>query len=133
MQKRELLLRFAGLWVGLLCLGHQTTAQSVQGAAFDPTPVPLDRSEGSEWRTVTPMDLLTLRDPKGLSTSPDGKYIAFVLGQAVYETNAYRSGLFVVETGGKHSVRTLGTAGMPHWDGINQWIAEPPQWAADGS
>ena len=43
-------------------------------------------------------DLLSLRDPQGMSISPDGKHIAFVVGQAIGETNSYRSGLFVVAT-----------------------------------
>ena len=29
------------------------------------------------------MDLLTLREPEGLGISPDGKYVAFIVGQAV--------------------------------------------------
>lgn len=79
------------------------------------------------------MDLLRLRDPKGVSISPDGQDIAFVVGQAVYKTNSYRSGLFVVATDGNHTVRCFGTAGMPHWDEIDQWIPEAPQWSPDAN
>jgi len=119
-----------------LCLlhsvgGSEAAAQSVQGAGFDPTPVRLGRSTASGMRPVTAQDLFCLRDVKGLSISPDGKYVAFVVGQAVYDWNAYRSGIFIVETTGRHRVMSLGTAGMPHWDGINQWIAESPQWSSD--
>jgi dipeptidyl aminopeptidase/acylaminoacyl peptidase len=77
------------------------------------------------------MDLLTLRDPEGLSLSPDGRNVAFVVGQAVYETNGYRSGLFVVSTSGHREVRSFGSAGLPHWDDINQWVPEAPEWSPD--
>jgi dipeptidyl aminopeptidase/acylaminoacyl peptidase len=130
---RRWIFKLAGLCLALWALATETSAQSVQGAEFDPTPVNLDQTESKNARPVTSMDLLTLRDPKGLSISPDGKYVAFVVGQAVDAANGYRSGLFLVATGGNHSVRSLGTAGMPHWDGINQWIPEAPQWSPDSN
>jgi len=125
------ILGIAGSGLALCCLVNKTAAQSIQGAGFDPTPVNLSSGEIQVPRPVTPMDLLRLRDPKGASISPDGKHIAFVVGQAVYETNSYRSGLFIVATDGNHSVRCFGNAGMPHWDEINQWIPEAPQWSPD--
>jgi dipeptidyl aminopeptidase/acylaminoacyl peptidase len=121
-----------GSWLALCCLANKTEAQSLQGARFDSTPVNLRSSEGRAGSVVAPMDLLTLRDVKGLSISPDGKYVTFVVGQAVYQTNSYRSGLFVVATGNR-SVHCFGTAGVPHWDGINQWITESPQWSPDAN
>jgi dipeptidyl aminopeptidase/acylaminoacyl peptidase len=77
------------------------------------------------------MDLLTIRDLHGLQISPDGKSVAFVVGQAVYETNSYRSGLFVVGTSIGSIPVSLGTAGPPRWDSIGQWLPEPPQWSPD--
>ena len=59
------------------------------------------------------------------------KYVAFVLGQAVYGTNSYRSGLFVIGTEKGSKPISLGTAGPPHWDTLNQWLPEDPQWSAD--
>lgn len=106
-------------------------AQAVQGARFDPGPVPLGISAPTPPRPVSPMDLLTLRDPKGLSLSPDGKYVAFVVGQADLQTNGYRSALFVVSTSATPRVRSFGTAGAPHWDDINQWVPEDPTWSSD--
>lgn len=106
-------------------------AQSVQGARFDPTPVRLDRPETKREGPVTPMDLLTLRDVQGLSLSPDGRHVAFVVGQAVHESNGYRSGLFVVSTSLHPEVLSFGSAGLPHWDEINQWIPEAPVWSHD--
>ena len=68
------------------------------GPGFDPTPVVIPLVARIAPRAITSMDLLTLRDLHGIQISPDGKNVAFVLGQAVYETNSYRSGLFVVGT-----------------------------------
>ena len=117
--------------ITVCCSAAGAAAQAVEGAGYDPSPVRLDQSVTTTRRPVTPMDLLTLRDPKGVSISPDGRNVAFVVGQAEYETNSYRSGLFVVATKAGSRVKTLGTAGMPHWDEINQWIPEDPQWSPD--
>jgi len=66
-----------------------------------------------------------------VSISPDGRYVAFVVGQAVYETNSYRSGLYVVGSAAGSVPICLGTAGAPRWDFINQWVPDPPQWSPD--
>jgi len=66
-----------------------------------------------------------------MQISPDGKYVAFVVGQAVYSTNSYRSGLFVVGTAKGSKPTCLGTAGPPHWDRFGQWASDAPQWSAD--
>ena len=126
MRRLRLVLNFAFLFQLCACEAH---SQSIQEAQFDPTPVRLPRSNAGK-RPVSSLDLLRLRDVKGMSISPDGKWVAFVVGQAVYETNAYRSALFVVSTVDSR-VRALGTAGTPHWDEINQWEPEDPQWSAD--
>jgi dipeptidyl aminopeptidase/acylaminoacyl peptidase len=116
-----------------VCLfGFGIEAQAIQGARFDPTPVRLSDSQMSTARPVTTMDLLTLRDSKGLSISPDGKYVAFVAGQADYETNGYRSALLVSSTTETPEVRSYGTAGAPCWDDINQWVVEDPKWSPNG-
>jgi dipeptidyl aminopeptidase/acylaminoacyl peptidase len=77
------------------------------------------------------MDLLTLRDFHGLQISPDGRSVAFVLGQAVYATNSYRSALFLIGTEKGSRPVCLGTAGEPRWDDINQWTPEDPQWSPE--
>ena len=129
---RRLIFLLAILGTSLAWFPTRLDAQAVEGAAFDPAPVELGRSATLSVRPITPMDLLTLRDVKGMSLSPDGSRVAFVVGQAEYETNGYRSGLFVVPTKGDGRVQALGTAGMPHWDDINQWIDESPEWSPDG-
>jgi dipeptidyl aminopeptidase/acylaminoacyl peptidase len=106
-------------------------AQEFEAVAFDATPVRIPSLERSEPRPVTSMDLLEIRDEKGVSISPDGKYVAFVVGQAAYETNSYRSGLYIVGTAPGSAPVCLGTAGAPHWDFINQWLPDPPQWSPD--
>jgi dipeptidyl aminopeptidase/acylaminoacyl peptidase len=106
-------------------------AQKLSAVGFDPRPVSIPSGARGEFRPVTSMDLLSIRDVKGLSISPDGRYVAFVVAQAVYETNSYRSGMYVIGTRTGSAPICLGTAGAPRWDSINQWISEPPQWSPD--
>jgi len=63
--------------------------------------------------------------------SPDGKYVAFVVGQAQYADDSYRSGLYVIETKEDARPRCLGTAGPPHWSEINEWVDDAPIWSQD--
>jgi dipeptidyl aminopeptidase/acylaminoacyl peptidase len=77
------------------------------------------------------MDLLTIRDLKGVQISPDGRKVAFVLVQAVYETNSYRSGLFVVDTVQGSLPKNLGTAGPPRFDQIGQISNYIVTWSPD--
>ena len=70
-----------------LCCAAKLGAQAVEGAGYDPVAVRLDQNATTTSRPVAPMDLLTLRDPKGVSISPDGSHVAFAVGQAEYETN----------------------------------------------
>ena len=74
-------------------------------------PLKIRRVTRSNPRPITMSDLLTIRDCEGLSISPDGTHVAFVVGQAVYETNSYRSALFIVSTDSKHEAVNLGSAG----------------------
>ncbi|HEY7114347.1 MAG TPA: hypothetical protein VIA45_15560, partial [Thermoanaerobaculia bacterium] len=68
-----------------------------KGPGLDPTPIEIPASPPAP-RSITSMDLLSIRDLYGVSISPDGSRIAFVVGQAVHATNKYRSALFVVDT-----------------------------------
>lgn len=131
MAAERLTLKFAASLFASWAVTSGVSAQGVQGATFDPSPVDIRQLASNGVRPITPTDLLTLREPKGLSLSPDAKWVAFVVGQAVYETNGYRSGLFLVSTAGNQGIQSLGSAGTPHWDNINQWIAEAPQWSSD--
>lgn len=106
-------------------------AAAGEGPGFDPTPVRLSNVEKFARRPPTTMDLLTIRDLKGVCISPDGKYVAFVVGEAVYETNSYRSGMFLIKTTQDSTPVSLGSAGLPHFDDINQWSPESPQWSRD--
>jgi dipeptidyl aminopeptidase/acylaminoacyl peptidase len=100
---------------------------------FDPTPVEIPEIHKTVPRPVNSMDLLALRDLHGIQISPDGKRVAFVLGQAVHESNSYRTGLFVVRTHEGSKPVSLGTAGPPRWDQIGQWSPEAPQWSPDST
>lgn len=98
---------------------------------FDPAPVEIPSVPKSAPRPVTSMDLLTLRNVQGIRISPDGKWVAFVLDQAVYETNHYRSGMFVIGTEKASRLISLGNAGPLRWDEINERTPEDPVWSAD--
>ena len=124
--------------IGLLCLlmviipaAALAQIEKTDIAGFDPTPVEIPDIHRTAPRPVTSMDLLTMRDLHGIQISPDGTRVAFVLGQAVYESNSYRTGLFVVGTQAGSKPINLGTAGPPRWDHINQWLEEAPQWSPD--
>jgi dipeptidyl aminopeptidase/acylaminoacyl peptidase len=126
---------------GLLCLlmvifppaGSAQIEKPDSSPGFDPTPVEIPDIHKTVPRPVTSMDLLTLRDLHGIQISPDGRHVAFVLGQAVEESNSYRTGLFVVGTKEGSKPINLGTAGPPHWDSIDQWLPEAPQWSPDST
>src|ERR1700721_2818666 len=121
------------LWVCALAVfvPSSSAAQQETEVAFDPTPVALPASDAGSPRFVTGKDLLLLREIHGSSISPNGQWVAFVVGQADYETNGYRSGLFLVRTSGREAPVSLGTAGMPHWSSFNEWESERPQWSKD--
>lgn len=122
------------LYVPLRCLAFSDFCEN--GGVLDPMLAPVDiprveTVESHERRPITSMDLLEIRDLKGLSISPDGKFVAFVVGQAVYGTNGYRSALYVVDVKDGRIPLCLGTAGLPRWDSINQWLPQAPQWSPD--
>jgi dipeptidyl aminopeptidase/acylaminoacyl peptidase len=124
---------FRTLAVALLMVLRAVAMDATEGPGFDPTPVRIPRSAHGARRPVTNMDLLTIRDLHGVTISPDGRFVAFVVGQAVLATNRYRSGLFVVSVAPGRAPVCLGTAGAPHWDFLNQWPddSEAPQWSPD--
>jgi dipeptidyl aminopeptidase/acylaminoacyl peptidase len=108
-----------------------SAAAGLDVPGYDPTPIEIPKRSEHPSRPITSKDLLTLRDLHGVQMSPDGKYVAFVVGQAVLETNSYRSGLFVVKTDGTSGPISLGTVGAPRWDDVGQWLEEQPQWSVD--
>src|SRR5215510_6174322 len=99
---------------------------------FDPTPVKIEPVMPiASPRPITSMDLLTMRDLKGMQISPDGKKLAFVAVQAVYESNSYRSALFVVDTTPGSVPLNLGTVGPPRFDQIGQLSNYVLAWSPD--
>lgn len=103
----------------------------VRGPGFDPTPVQIPPIVNEVRRPITSMDLLTIRDLKGVQISPDGKSVAFVVSQAVYETNSYRTGLFVVGTEPGSKPVNLGSGGPPRWSEVGEYLTESPSWSPD--
>ncbi len=83
-------------------------------------------------RPITSRDLLTVRDIIGLQISPNGEHVAYVVSQAVLESNSYRTALFVVGTEPGSVPINLGSAGPPHWRAVGEYQRIPPQWSPDG-
>ncbi len=124
-----MLIRWLGVCLLALLASGELAAQQAIEPAFDPKPVTLPQSDSASPRPVTSKDLLSIREIHGLSISPDGQRIAFVVGQADFKTNSYRSGLFIVRRQGGTPAVCLGSAGEPHWSSINEWASEQPKWA----
>jgi len=105
-----------------------------KGPGLDPSPIviPAPPPAGTPLRSITTRDLLSIRDLYGVAISPDGSRIAYVVGQAVPETNRYRSALFVVGTAPGGAPKNLGSLGRPFWKLNGQWFPEPPAWSPDG-
>ena len=117
-----------GLVFGNLFAGERVVSMP----GFDPTPVKLEPvARIASPRPITSMDLLTMRDLKGMQVSPDGKKVAFVAVQAVYEINSHRSGLFVVDTAPGSQPLNLGTAGPPRFDQVGQLSNYAVAWSPD--
>jgi dipeptidyl aminopeptidase/acylaminoacyl peptidase len=133
--------RFAGIrdcvrvlpafWVALLCVCPSSLhAAADPGLTFDPTPLQLPQATKGERRAPVAADLIQLRDLRGIQMSPDGEWIAFVVSQTNILSKSYRTGLFIVRRDGS-GLLNLGTAGLAHWDFINQWLSDPPLWSPD--
>jgi dipeptidyl aminopeptidase/acylaminoacyl peptidase len=84
---------------------------------------------------VTTADLLGLRDIDGLSVSPDGRYVAFSVHQAVPAKNEYIQCWFLVRTDGSAApLRLTGADGEPiPFFGSGWFPAEPAKWSPDGA
>jgi dipeptidyl aminopeptidase/acylaminoacyl peptidase len=93
-----------------------------------PAPADVDKTP----RTITAMDLLTLRDATNVAVSPRGSYVAFRLRQADLGANDYRTAWYVV--GVEIPLRWVGDAGEMLWDHIGQpsfHRSAGPQWSED--
>jgi dipeptidyl aminopeptidase/acylaminoacyl peptidase len=117
----------------LLLLSSSTISVPAQTTqpGFDPVPVEIKPVAKTAPRPVSSMDLLTVRDISGIQISPNGKNVAFVVAQAVLDSNSYRTALFVVGTDAGSVPINLGSAGPPQWDRVGQFIKIAPQWSPD--
>jgi dipeptidyl aminopeptidase/acylaminoacyl peptidase len=88
-------------------------------------------------RPISNKDLIMLRDIDTLAVSPDGKYVAFQIRQAVLETNSYRIAWFVAPTDHPGRAVNVGDAGEPQLltfaDGTTEgeFSPKPAQWSPD--
>lgn len=89
-------------------------------------------------RPVTELDLLQLRDMRGLSVSPDGHHVAFQLQQADYDSNDYELAWFVASTSDPASATSVGDGGEPMWRIFDSGVANGDSetraavWSPDG-
>ena len=100
-------------------------------AGYDASDLSIAHVAPSTPRPITSMDLLTIRDIRGMRISPDGKSVAFVLAQAVYESNRYRTALFVIDTRPGSVPTRLGSPGAPRWDDIGTFRPYVLTWSPD--
>ncbi len=105
--------------------------RDVASPGFDPSALEIKQVIKTTPRPITSMDLLTMRDVIGLQISPDGRSVAYVVSQAVHETNSYHTALFVVGTEPGSVSVNLGSAGPPQWDRLGQYTKNAPQWSPD--
>jgi dipeptidyl aminopeptidase/acylaminoacyl peptidase len=126
--KRTLLTRCVFIALAFLPAKAQ---YNVAEPRYDPSLIRIPEVKSSIPRPVTNMDLLTIRDIHGVTIAPDGKYVAFIVGQAVYETNSYRTGLFVASTETASAPLNLGSVGPARWSYGGEWMDEPPRWSPD--
>ena len=129
MLKRGFLTTLSLFLISWCCLCAQAQTP-VTAYGFDPKPLTIPSVPREPRRPITMNDLLALRDFKGMSISPDGEFIAYVVTQAVLETNSYRSALFVVGAEAGSVPRNLGSAGPARWDTYGQ-LDVAPQWSPD--
>jgi len=124
--------RLSAAWFLLSSLLLPLRAQhDVALPGFDPSALEIKQVIKTTPRPITSMDLLTMRDVIGLQISPDGRSVAYVVSQAVHETNSYRTALFVVGTEQGSVPVNLGSAGPPQWDRLGQYIKIAPLWSPD--
>ena len=65
-------------------------------------------------RRITIEDLVTLRRPNNLHISPNGRYVTFVVTEALLQTNNYSSHLFLLRTDGTQQP-----------EGLANYVTEP--------
>lgn len=119
------------LFVSNWLLSSVQAQNDVTSPAFDPSPLEIKRAAKATPRPITSMDLLTMRDITGIQISPDGNSVAYVVSQAIYESNSYRTALFVIGTTPSSVPVNLGSAGPPHWNAAGGYMRIDPQWSPD--
>jgi dipeptidyl aminopeptidase/acylaminoacyl peptidase len=79
-----------------------------------------------EQHSIALKEIIETRQIRGLSMSPNGKTIAFVIGQAFLDRNERRSALFVVQTdGGSQPVKLVEEQGISNlrWEPNGKFIS----------
>lgn len=117
----------------LMLLFSTASSAHAQMAApgFDPAPLEIKPVTKTVPRPITSLDLLTIRDITGIQISPDGESVAYVISQAILDSNSYRTSLFVIGTNPGSVPINLGSAGPPQWNPSGQYMKSDPQWSPD--
>ncbi len=117
------------LFLSSLLLVPARAQDSGLSPSFDSSALEIKPVAKTARRPITSRDLLTLRDITGVQISPDGKSVAYVVSQAVLQSNSYRTALFVVGTELGSLPVNLGSAGPPHWSSVGEYQRVSPQWS----
>lgn len=122
-------------WTTILLLA---SVGILEAESYPPVPKPLPTLElptraSSPVRTrdITVQDLLRLRRVSGLSISPDGQWIAFILRQPDLMSNGYRTALFATATSGHGKLLNLGSVGPALFYEWNYPLTIDPVWSND--
>jgi dipeptidyl aminopeptidase/acylaminoacyl peptidase len=127
--------RFAAIDAWLLMFALTATV----GASdeFNSRKLQIPEVAGGTPRRITSKDLVLLRDIDNFTLSPDGRYVAFPLRQAVLETNSYRTAWFVAPTTRSGPPVNVGDGGDPqlltyaNGSTSGEFSQSPAQWSPD--
>jgi len=113
-----------------------TVSGHAQGS-IDYHPLEIPEVAKTQPQAITTRDLVLLRDIDTFSVSPDGKFVAINVRQAVIESNNYRTAWFVAPTSASARAINVGEAGEPQmlFSADNRTSGEfqssPSQWSPD--
>lgn len=114
---------------GVFSLTSHGQVDTNGAAGYDPSELRIGPVAPATPRPITSMDLLTIRDLRGMKISPDGKSVVFAVVQAVHESNRYRTALFVVDTKPGSAPAKLGSPGPPRWDEVGSFRPYVLSWS----
>ena len=127
MKESSMLRKLLGSLILLTCtiLPASGQSNSIEPRA-DSTTLAITSSSRDARRSITSMDLLSMRNLTNVWISPDGKSVAYSVSQGSFEVNSYVSTLFVIGVnpgGAPVSPVSLGVARDPAWSPDSQSLS----------